>query len=157
MKFSEGIRWTSFLLNRFCLRLEMFGPEMLPELTPKRNDVQEHTGNEQLCFDCAGASGSMVGPSRKAQEKTLDGLVVGYVGFLNILVTILEVILELKRHPKSMVTHFGHLLWLFWPSFAGVGKAMKTAVKKVTQALREGGLWASQSFLKWQTGRPTGP
>ena len=59
------------------------GPEMLPELTQKQYYVREHTGNDKLCFDCAGVSGSRVGSSRKVQKtgKTIVGPVFAYVGF----------------------------------------------------------------------------
>ena len=41
---------------------------MLPELQYKRHPVRGHAENGKLCFDCAGASGSRVGPSRKPQK-----------------------------------------------------------------------------------------
>ena len=68
---------------------------MLPELTQTQHDFQEQTGHEQLCFGFAGASGSRVGPSRKAQKKKenmFDGPVFGG--------SISEVILKLSMHPK---------------------------------------------------------
>ena len=42
--------------------------EMPPELQYKRHPVGGHAENGKLCFDCAGASGSKVGPFRKPQK-----------------------------------------------------------------------------------------
>ena len=53
-----------------------------------------HKENEKLCFDCGAVGGTMVGHSRETEKQTLDGLVFGYVGFLNILCPILDVIWE---------------------------------------------------------------
>ena len=41
---------------------------MLPELQYKRHPGKGHAENGKLCFDCAGASGSRVGLSRKPQK-----------------------------------------------------------------------------------------
>ena len=58
---------------------------------------------DKLCFDCAGASRSRVGPSGKTQkkrEKTFDGPVFGFVGFEMTLDAVLNVSLDVKMHPK---------------------------------------------------------
>ena len=66
-------------------KLEAFGTRNAPIIDTRTSRfLREQTGNEQLCFDCAGASGSSVGPSRKTQtkkDKTLDRLAFTYVGF----------------------------------------------------------------------------
>ena len=75
---------------------------------------------------CAGASGSRVGPSRKAQRKkakTFDGAVVGYIGFEIILATILEV----KMHPAS----YSDSLWATWMAIlAFFSRVQKMILKK---------------------------
>ena len=85
---------------------------MLPELNQKQHDLREQTGNEKLCFDCAGTNGSRVEPSRKAQKthlKTLDVAVSGDVGFRIVFGTSLDVFWDI-------VTYFGRLGWPSWPS-----------------------------------------
>ncbi len=64
------------------------------------------------------------GPPEKHNEKrkTLDGPVVGYVGFEVMLGTILDVILEFTCSPNPIVTHFGHPGWPSWPSFGDLEK-----------------------------------
>ena len=71
---------------------------MLPELTRKQDNFREHTKHAKLHFDYAGATGSRVGPPRKTQNenKTLDGQVVGYVGFEIKFGTISAVIRKVK-------------------------------------------------------------
>ena len=91
---------------------------MRPELKQKQHDFREQTRNDKLSFDFAGASGSRVGPSRKAQKKranTLDGPVSAMLNLKIIFGAILDVILELKMHPKS----YGDSLWA--PSLAILG------------------------------------
>ena len=57
------------------------GVELTEKLTTKaaslapyqQRDFQEDARNDKLCFDCAGASGARVRPSRKAQKREKKG------------------------------------------------------------------------------------
>ena len=46
-------------------------PEMLPEFSRKPHLPRGHL---DMCFDCAGASGPRVGPSRKTEQKRKNDL-----------------------------------------------------------------------------------
>ena len=74
---------------------------MIPELIQKLHDVRELTRNGKLCFDCAGASGSRVGPSRKIKKRKhfrwTSSRHRWTVGFENISGTILESIVKFLR------------------------------------------------------------
>ena len=85
---------------------------MLPELTEKQRDSREHIVNDKLCFDFAGASGTRVGPSGRAQKfKALDGLVFAYVGFRISLDVIRDLKMYLKFHLLALGAAGG--IWTF--------------------------------------------